>query len=203
MRIVTANQWAQWLNQSEVIEKDGRGPKVLRMMDGQLLKVFRPRRRLWLARLTPQARRFAANATRLQQRQISTPSIGDCFWLDRSFAVSACIYAPLPGVSLDRIYRQSPKEFDALLPEFAGFILKLHQRGIYFRSLHLGNVLRMPEGGFGLIDFLDMRFKPAPLSRRLVNRNFAHLQGYLQRSRIDDFPWDTLLSAYEQAARTL
>lgn len=199
MRIVTANEWQQWLHQGEVLERDARGPKVLRLSDGQLLKIFRPRRRLWLAGLTPQARRFAANALQLQARQVRAPSVDECFWVDRAQAVSACLYAPLPGTSLDRLYHQSRAEFDALLPELAGFIHSLHRRGIYFRSLHLGNVLRLPDGGFGLIDFLDLRFKRGPLAPGLVRRNLAHLQGYLQRSKIDDFPWQALLAAYQQA----
>lgn len=202
MRIVTANEWQQWLDGGEVIERDGRGPKVVRLEDGRLLKIFRPRRRLWLARLTPQARRFAANAAGLQARGVDTPSVGECFWLDRAQAVSACLYQPLPGVSLDRLYRQSRKQFDALLPALAAFIHSLHRRGIYFRSLHLGNVLLLPDGGLGLIDFLDLRLKRGPLGRALVRRNLAHLRGYLQRSRIDDFPWQALVAAYERAANT-
>ncbi|CDM39096.1 toluene tolerance protein, putative [Ectopseudomonas oleovorans] len=198
MRIVPANELQQWLTQGEVLEKDARGPKVLRQTDGQLLKIFRPRRRLWLARLRPAAQRFASNAERLADRNITTPQISECLWLDPSQAVSACLYSPLPGISLDQLYRRARQEFDALLPELADFIHTLHQRGIYFRSLHLGNILRLPDGGFGLIDFLDMRFKRGPLSARLARRNLEHLRGYLHRSQIADFPWKRLLQAYER-----
>lgn len=200
MRIVTANEWQQWLAQGKVLEQDGRGPKVIRLADGQLLKVFRPRRRLWLARLLPPARRFVANANRLQACRIPVPQMGECFWLDRGQAVSACLYNPLPGESLEQLYREDRRRFEALLPEFAAFVHQLHRRGIYFRSLHLGNVLRLPGGGFGLIDFLDIRFRRGPLSDRLVRRNLAHLRGYLRRNRIDDFPWEAMLGAYRRAA---
>ena len=200
MRIVTANELQQWLAQGEVLEADGRGPKVVRMADGRLLKIFRPRRRFWLNRLRPQAQRFARNASMLAGRQVAAPQVGECLWIDPAQAVSACFYQPLPGTSLDRLFLQSRPAFDALLPALADFILSLHQRGIYFRSLHLGNVLRLPEGGFGLIDFLDIRFRRGPLSDRLVRRNLAHLRGYLRRNRIDDFPWEALLGAYRRAA---
>lgn len=198
MRIVPAKELQQWLERSEVLEKDGRGPKVLRQPDGLLLKIFRPRRRLWFARLRPPALRFAENARLLAEHGIAAPQVGECLWLDRRQAVSACLYSPLPGQSLDYLYHQARHEFDALLPELGRFIHGLHQRGIYFRSLHLGNILRLPEGGFGLIDFLDMRFKRAPLSNGLAQRNLKHLSGYLRRSQIDDFPWQRLLQAYEQ-----
>lgn len=200
MRIVAANEWQEWLDQGSVLEKDSRGPKVIRLPDGRLLKIFRPRRRLWLARLAPQARQFAANAEQLASRDIAVPQIQECFWLDKKLAVSGCLYAPLPGYSLDRLYTQSRGEFLALLPALGAFIRSLHQRGIYFRSLHLGNVLLLPDGDFGLIDFLDIRFIRRPLPAPLVRRNLRHLLGYLKRSKIDDFPWDALLAAYEQAA---
>lgn len=199
MRIVTANEWQQWLARSEVLEKDVRGPKVLRLADGRLLKVFRPRRRLWLARLLPQAERFATNARQLMARQIRVPAVSECFWVDRRQAVSGCLYIPLPGRSMEQLYQQSRAEFDALLPRFASFVRTLHQRGIYFRSLHLGNVLHLPDGDFGLIDFLDIRFRRGPLPQRLVRRNLEHLRGYLTRSKVRDFPWDTLLAEYASA----
>ncbi len=200
MRIVTANEWQQWLAQGKVLEKDIRGPKVLRLDDGRILKIFRPRRKLWLARLLPQARRFARNAAELAARGFAVPQPDECLWVERARAVCACLYPPLPGESLAQIWERSPAEFAALLPDFAAFIHQLHQRGVYFRSLHLGNVLRLPAGGFGLIDFLDTRFHRGPLGRSLVQRNLQHLQGYLQRNGTRDFPWQQLLDAYQAAA---
>jgi len=197
MQIVTAKQLQQWLDEGQIIEQDGRGPKVLRMPDARMLKIFRPRRRLWLARLQPQAQRFAKNAARLSALGISTPQIEDCLWLDKSNAISACFYQPLPGQSLDQIFRQERSDFDALLPALASFIHKLHRLGIYFRSLHLGNILRLPDGNFGLIDFLDLRLKSAPLGPMLIRRNMKHLKDYLQRSGIEDFPWKRLMQLYK------
>jgi len=198
MRIVSAQELESWLASGEVLEQDGRGAKVIRLSDEQILKIFRPRRRFWLSRLLPQAARFKHNAAHLLNLGVPAPLVGECFWLEKSRAVSGCSYVPLPGRSLEQIYQQSRSEYEALIPAFAAFIYSLHQRGIYFRSLHLGNVLRLPDGRFGLIDFLDIHFKRAPLSQRLVVRNLEHLRGYLQRNQINDFPWSALQSAYEQ-----
>lgn len=200
MRIVTANEWQQWLANGRVLEQDSRGPKVIKLDDGRLLKIFRPRRRLWLARWRPQAQRFQRHAEQLQARGVAVPQITECFWLDKSQAVSACIYVPLPGQSMEQMFHDSPKEFMTYLPKLAEFIYQLHQKGIYFRSLHLGNVLLLPSQSFGLIDFLDMRFQRGPLSARLVRRNFQHLHGYLMRNKVTHFPWEALQVAYQQAA---
>ncbi|WP_373387187.1 toluene tolerance protein [Pseudomonas alcaligenes] len=200
MRIVTANELQDWLRQGDVLEKDSHGPKVIRLPNGELLKIFRSRRNPLLARLRPDARRFAERAERLQRLGIATPSIRECAWIDRDKAVSACLYEPLAGLPLDKLFRDARSEFDGLLPALAAYILKLHRLGIYFRSLHLGNILRTPDGDFGLIDFLDLRFKRRPLGRMLVRRNFAHLQGYLQRRKIEGFPWAELMRCYDEAS---
>lgn len=199
MRIVTANEWQQWLANGRVIEQDARGPKVIACADGQLLKVFRPRRRLWLARWFSHAQRFTTHAQQLSARGLCVPQVTECLWIERHHAVSACRYVPLPGYSMEQLFQQSPDDFLALLPEFAAFIRELHQKGVYFRSLHLGNVLRLPDGHFGLIDFLDVRFRSNPLSLRLVRRNFQHLHGYLVRNKIEHFPWEALQAHYARA----
>lgn len=201
MRIVTANELQHWLNDGQILEKDARGPKVVRLEDGRFLKIFRSKRPL-LARWRPEAQRFARNAQALEKLGIAIPELLECAWLKPAQGVSACLYLPLAGASLDNLFKHERPLFDALLPDFAAYIRHLHQNGIYFRSLHLGNVLKLPNGGFGLIDFLDLRFKQAPLSRALVQRNFQHLRRYLQRRKIHEFPWDELMQCYEPPNKT-
>lgn len=201
MRIVTANELQNWLSQGEVLEKDSHGPKVVRLTDGKLLKIFRSRRLPLLARLRPEALRFSDRASRLQAMRIQTPQICETCWIDREELISACLYEPLKGMPLDKLFRDSRAEFDALLPQLAAYVRLLHLQGIYFRSLHLGNILRTPDGGFGLIDFLDIRFKGRPLGRLLVRRNFQHLRNYLQRRKVQNFPWDELMRCYEEASK--
>lgn len=201
MRIVTVNELQDWLRQGELLEKDSHGPKVVRLPDGTLLKIFRSRRNPLLARLSPDARRFAERASRLQSLGIRTPEIRELLWLDRGKAVSACLYQPLAGQPLDKLFRDARNEFDQRLPQLASYILKLHRLGIYFRSLHLGNILLSPDGDFGLIDFLDLHFKSRPLGRPLVRRNFRHLHRYLVRRNVANFPWNELQAAYEAASK--
>lgn len=196
MRIVAANELQNWLANGQVLEQDSRGPKVVRLDDGSFLKIFRSQKPL-LARWRPQARRFARNAERLRALGISTPEILECCWLEQNRSISACLYNPLQGVPLDNLFKQQRKQFDSDLPNFVAFIRQLHRQGIYFRSLHLGNVLKLPHDNFGLIDFLDLRFKEAPLSKNLIHRNFAHLKNYLERRQIENFPWDRLMEYYK------
>lgn len=201
MRIVTANELQDWLSQGEVLEKDSHGVKVVRLVDGNILKIFRSRRHPLIVRLRPDAIRFSEHASRLQSFGIQTPQVLEQVWIERKKAISACIYRPLEGQPLDKLFYDLRPQFDALLPQLADYIHGLHQHGIYFRSLHLGNILHTSDGGFGLIDFLDLRFKGRPLGRMLVRRNFRHLHSYLQRRKVALFPWNELLAAYERASK--
>lgn len=196
MRIVAAQELENWLASGKVLEKDARGPKVVALADGLFLKVFYTRRYPVLARLQPAARRFAQNAERLRQLGIQAPEVIELFWLDRRAGLSACLYRPLPGQSIEQLYCQAPQQAEDILPPLANFIRQLHLHGIYFRSLHLGNILLLPDNHYGLIDILDLQFKRGALNRWLIQRNFQHLSHYLQRRKLTNFPLDKLLEHY-------
>lgn len=200
MRIVTANQLQDWIDQGVILEKDSHGPKVVRLASGDFLKIFRSRRNPLLERLMPAAKRFHKNSERLNDLGIATPKVHDTFWIARN-SISACMYVPLEGTPLESLFSAARCEFNALVPELAAYILQMHRRGIYFRSLHLGNIVRTPNDSFGLIDFLDIRFKGRPLGPMLGRRNFEHLRRYLQRRNVENFPLDELLLAYAEASK--
>lgn len=199
MRIVTAQELESWLASGTVLEKDSRGPKVLMLSDGQILKIFHSRRHPMLSWLNPPAKKFAQNALILQQLGIPAPQIAESLWIDITDGISASIYQPLPGRSVESILKEAPEQIDALLPLLAIFIKTLHQQGVYFRSLHLGNILQLQNGQFGLIDFLDLTKKPRPLSNWEVNRNFKHLERYLARRKLMSFPYEKLMTTYLNA----
>lgn len=201
MRIVSAQELENWLAGGEILERDARGPKVVALADGRFLKIFHTRRHPLLARLQPAAKRFACNAHLLNTLGIATPTITETFWLDPHSGLSACLYRPLPGASLESLFSTSPEDVDDLLPLLATFIRSLHRKRIYFRSLHLGNILLLPDGSFGLIDFLDLKRTKLPLSAWQTRRNLRHLENYLNRKKIKEFPFYKLLQLYKTNGR--
>ncbi|MFC3608425.1 phosphotransferase [Stutzerimonas tarimensis] len=196
MRTVSEDELQQWLADGKMLERDGRGPKVVSLADGLFLKIFHTRRHPLLARLEPAALRFTRNTEALRERGIAAPQVTETFWLDHKTGLSGCLYTPLAGESIDRIFRQDAEQAQRLIPDLAKFIRRLHQSGIYFRSLHLGNVLLLPDGQFGLIDVLDLKARRGPLNRWLVRRNFSHLRRYLERTRFQGFPLERLEHCY-------
>ena len=89
-------------------------------------------------------------------------------------ARDAVHYHPLEGQTLRQAIRANTPDQD--MPHRLGqFVANLHQKGVYFRSLHLGNILLTPNDSFGLIDISDMKLYPGPLARQLRLRNLRRL----------------------------
>jgi hypothetical protein len=179
----------------EVLEQDERGYKVVRLQTGDILKIFRVRRKVSGARIYSHARRFIRNAERLHQLGVSTVLCKRLYHFANS-TDTAVLYAPLAGYTVKKLV-----EADLLNREMATalgmFIARLHQLGIHFRSLHMGNILVMPNGQYGLIDISDMSIYPWPLFCNTRIRNFRHLCRYPDDiKRLGKLSWESLQEGY-------
>jgi O-antigen ligase/tRNA A-37 threonylcarbamoyl transferase component Bud32 len=187
--------------EAQIIEEDGLGPKVLRLNDGTFLKLFRRRRWYTSGSFNPYSERFAVNSEQLRQMGIPTPQVLNLYRLaDGSSAVH---YAPLPGHTLRQVLQSitAPAVRQALVERFGKFMAQLHEKGVYFRSLHLGNVLVLEDGEFGLIDLADLRVYPTPLSLSLRQRNLRHMQRYTVDKRwLFEDHFEALLQGYATMA---
>lgn len=186
---------------AETIESDGHGEKVLLLDDGSYLKLFRRKRLLSSAAFYPYAERFADNAVALQARGIACPRILGVYRV-------ACLrrdmvhYAPLEGQTLRQLHDEVEKR--VLRSRFGGFVAELHNQGIFFRSLHLGNVVIAADGRLGLIDIADLSVKKRALGKRERLRNFRHILRYP-----NDRTWlisdgdRSFFNSYAQAAKSI
>ncbi|QXQ19322.1 O-antigen ligase family protein [Pseudomonas tolaasii] len=185
---------------ARIIEEDGLGPKVLRLEDGTFLKLFRARRWYTSGTVNPYSERFASNSEQLRQLGITSPQIHNLYSLkDGSTAVR---YQPLPGLTLRQALQSLDSSLrESLIERFGRFMAQLHERGVYFRSLHLGNVLLLEDGEFGLIDVADMRVYPSALHYTLRQRNLKHMQRYPQdRSWLFETHFEQLARGYASVA---
>ncbi len=158
---------------AEILERDHFGDKVLRLADGSFLKLFRRKRLLSSAAWYPYAQRFADNARALAERGIPCPIVTG-LWRIPAISRDAVRYQPLDGLTLRERIRADAGP-PGLRVQLGAFVAGLHQAGIYFRSLHLGNIVLMPQNTLGLIDIADLRTGKRPLSSRLRQRNLRHL----------------------------
>lgn len=165
-----------------VLELDLHGEKVLQLEDGSYLKLFRRKRLISSAAWYPYAQRFADNALILKARAIPCPVVAATYRIP-SIKRDAVLYAPLEGKSLRQIIRGG-EDAPGLRTVLGRFVARLHAAGIYFRSLHLGNIVLSPSGQPGLIDIADLRARNSPLSPYLRRRNMQQLH-----KNPDDHAW--------------
>lgn len=170
------------LKGAKVIEEDGYGLKVARLANGDFLKLYRRKRLMSSALWSVPAQRFADNARRLQQLGLIAPAIVDTLLIPQR-KLNGVRYQPLPGQTLRDHWRaMEVNERDGEVERFGAFLGQLHQLGVYFRSLHLGNVLCLPDRTFGLIDLSDMTISGKPLGRWKRKRNLQHMLRYNEDS---------------------
>ncbi len=171
---------------AKVIEKDAFGDKVLLLRDGTYLKLFRVKRLISSAQFFPYSKRFVKNARKLSKKGIPTVTPIQLYKIP-SIRRTAVHYAPLQGSTL----RKLANGIDSALAERLGkFIRTLHDQGVYFRSLHLGNIVLTPENKLGLIDVSDMKIYRKSLSDGHRLRNFQHSARYQEDKAIlgDNMP---------------
>ncbi|MCK5893853.1 MAG: toluene tolerance protein [Endozoicomonadaceae bacterium] len=181
MRTLTTEEHMTLIAGAQVIEADGFGDKVLLLNNGDYLKLFRRKRLLSSALLVSPSMRFIRNAGLLVKRGVSTVTITDHYYIP-SLKRMAVHYQPLLGETLRTLLADSSADNRSKLMTLLGvFIARLHKKGIYFRSLHLGNIVRTPNCELGLIDVADMRCGYFSVNIRCCLRNFRHFV----RSNID------------------
>mgnify|MGYP001205216359 CR=1 FL=1 len=180
---------------AEILGKDPRGIKVLKLENGNILKVFRIRSRISSAYLYSYARRFRRNARRLQKLAIPTIKVKQLFHFSDS-SNTAVLYEPLAGETLKKLAYTGDLS-DEACAEVGKFIAKLHDDGVHFRSLHLGNIVLTTSGELGLIDISDMSIYPWRLLISTRIRNFKHLWRYPEDiQKLGEEKWPIAERAY-------
>src|SRR3546814_9593501 len=80
----------------------------------------------------------------------------------------SCTYQPLPGTSLETLFKEQPTEMDKLIPELAAFIFSLHRQGrSEEHTSELQSLMRISYAVFCL--------KKKNISKRINKHNFRQL----------------------------
>ena len=193
---ISADRLDRLVESAELIVADLNGPKVMRLANGNMIKLFRRKRLVSSAAFAPYAIRFVNNAFRLRELDIPTIKPLAILYCAQS-NIHVVEYEPLEGYLLRGLLKQ--QEHEDLFAQTARFIAKLHRKGIYFRSLHFENIISH-HGKLGLIDVADMKIYPGHLRVSLGRRNFQHFLRYpMDAELIHKFGHDRFLRIYDQA----
>ncbi len=188
---------------ARILEQDHFGIKVMRLPDDRILKLFRRKRLLSSQIWSPLAVRFKQNSEALIRRGIPTVQIDQIFELPHLHR-QAVLYQALPGSTLrDWIDQRADEAVDVRqqIEAYGAFVAQLHDCGILFRSLHLGNVLVTNDGTLALIDIADMTLRRSgALSTSQRKRNFKHITRYpIDRKHLLKAGVDIFANAYFNA----
>lgn len=161
MKTITSRELDAICKNGEAIDSKGGYPAVVLHPDGTVTKFWARKKGLFSSStLRPYSNRFVRNAAELAKRGIVVPEITDHAKLEKSH-VRIVTYRGLPGESIRELIRREAASID--LPGLCRYIGTLHEKGIWFGGMHLGNIIRTP-GGYGLIDFTDVKFFNRPLT---------------------------------------
>lgn len=195
MTPISNEQFLSLRQHAELIEADHHGEKVLKLSDGSFLKLFRRKRLISSELYRPYAVRFALNAESLQTLQVPCPTIIATYAI-ASIERTAVHYWPLPGTTLRQAFKETGERHAELTSALGAFIARLHHSGVYFRSLHLGNIVKTPESPLGLIDIADMKVLRNPIGNQKRKRNFRHLFRYSSDVAMLNAHRDKFIAAY-------
>ncbi len=157
---LTALQEDELLSGAIILEQDKHGIKVLQLQDKTLFKWFRnPKRFYSSAHIYPYALRFVNNAIKLTQKKIPTVYPTTIYFSLKNKKLGVQ-YIPVQGISLKEVLSKLSCNIKKkiLFENFGMFISNLHDKGIYFRSLHFGNIIVKESIQFGLVDVTDTYF---------------------------------------------
>ncbi len=164
------------INNSKILEYDHRGVKVVETEDHVIVKIFRLKQVYSSALIFPYAWRFKNNARLLRKKGIETVQIKKieyCFSEQRHLVS----YDKIVGQTIRELLEKKEKD-DDLIKKFIEFVARLHANGVYFRSLHFGNIVVTNNGKMALIDISDLFVYPCSLTINLRIRNWRHLLKY-------------------------
>ena len=169
MNTISREQFDELCRNGTGLDEKAGYPAVVIHPDGTITKIWARRRPLLSsATLRPYSRRFVNNAAGLARRGVPVPEILGHAVVEGG-PIRIVTYRALPGNSIRELLKSGPAGVD--IPELCRFIHSLHESGVLFRGMHLGNIIQLPDGGYGLIDFTDVRFyrRGVPLMRRAAN----------------------------------
>ena len=198
---ISADEFSGIRETARVLEKDGHGEKVLLTSDNKVIKLFRRKHLISSAAFKNYARRFAENSEGLSSRGIPTVTVERLFLLEHP-PRDGVQYQLLEGETLaDLLEQAEPALRRQYLNSFIDFVAFLHDKGVYFRSLHLSNVLIRPDGSLALIDISDLKLKKKALNLMSRVRNFrAFLRRPQDEALIREFGPESFVEAYAKAA---
>jgi len=172
MKIISSNEFKALCNRQDakLLKTTYNRPKLLETSNGKMVKIFYPRNKKFSGVFkSPQAIRFSENSKKLQAKGITVPEVESIQYC-KANNTHILTYDKMSGTDTRVLaYKDA-----SIIEKIAYYIAKLHEQGVFFRSIHLENIL-YHNGSFALLDIVDVNIKNKPLSLYMRVRNIKHM----------------------------
>ena len=125
----------------------------------EIIKIFNVRGYISSGFFNTYASRIIKNSIKLKEHEISSIEITNELAFQYNNRLSGVSYKYIPGKTYRDLGNNITKE---MITDLAKYISIIHKKGIYFRAMHLGNILLHNKKLF-LIDIAKIHFYPWPL----------------------------------------
>ncbi|MEJ6518115.1 MAG: hypothetical protein ACKVKL_06200 [Pseudomonadales bacterium] len=197
MQKIDRHELKQFIAQNTLLFGTQAQPGIMQTPNNEIVKFIYPRKTFSKTTLFPQAANFEKNAQVLKDKGIIGPVVSTTVYC-RAANTYYIVYEKLAGEEIRHLCDQGQLQH---LTDLARYLADLHSKGIYFRALHLGNVLRLDNGELALIDIADLKSKSRSLSCLARGRNIAHMLNVLEdKVHFQQFGLGQFLDDYFQQA---
>jgi tRNA A-37 threonylcarbamoyl transferase component Bud32 len=152
-------------------------PRVIRHDTNLISKIWYKKKKLSSDWIYPYYLRFYRNSKKLLSHGIVAPKVRAVIKVKKTY-IRMVTYEEIHGLTVRDILQHN--KGDLSIPKLAQFIGRLHDKGIFFTSLHMGNIIKLESGDFGLIDVSNTHFYYFPLGLRTRARNLCNLASYTE-----------------------
>ena len=174
MQVITAQDFDALIKSTKILSY-GRPnqAKVFEKNENTIIKLFYWKNKLITSdKLRPRVMRFCNNLESLRRLGYAVPTI-DKLQKCPELRFSLVQYEKVVGEDIRTLAKAGDVE---VIAKVADFLANLHKNGVFFRSIHLENLLLQPDyKTFGVIDVTDIQFSALPLSIYKRYRNLRHL----------------------------
>lgn len=144
--------------------------RLLLSKQNKIIKHIYKRKLLSSSTLWPHVTRFVDNARHLASKNLLVPEINSVHFYP-PLNCHILIYDYVDGETLSQHAQENGTSF---FPKLIKYITHLHKLGVYFKDIHLDNIIVKGET-LTLIDLESIQYQKRPLTTTQRARNLVHL----------------------------
>ena len=151
MQKLDRNQLDDYIGKNQILSGSKERPGLMLTSSNENVKFFYRRKKISTATFRPQARRFTTNSRKLMERDIPAPVVKEVLYC-HDIPLHMVVYDRIEGTDVRELCQSEGVGCLSYLPDRFAY---LHGEGIFFRAVHLGNLVVRGDT-ISLLDISDL-----------------------------------------------